>query len=286
MTEKRTRSNSLNSRLADENTSKGRKFSDLSPDLIIKQSKRTKSKAKDMDEILSSINKKLELLPVLEQKIDAISADFHELKQEVNAMKQRITAIEEIQRKNCEKIDKHRIEMNITKQLSLENQLMVTDIPKSITKEKFIADVDIWTKGLLSELGYKKLILSQNAKSAIAFIHLWSIKDKHRFMDFVRTREKSKDGRYTAITNSMVFQLNEDDTSNPKIVNFRTPMTEQNREIFNQARKMKKQNENIERCWMSNGSILIKMKGQVKHTKLDDIQQLEDIKNSLHMELP
>ena len=289
-----TRSNSLNEKESGaETVSKGRKFSALSPELegkkIIKKP-RSKSSTRDMEVILdeiknnlASINTRLEKLPLLEQKLDAISDDLSHFKNEVNSIKERITNLED-KHKNCtEIIDNNHVEINIAKQLKLEEQVMITDIPKHMTKEKFITDINVWTKNLLTDLGHRKLILTKNSKSGTAFIHFWNVREKYRFMDFVKRNEKQGE-KYIPITNEKVFDLNEDDVNKPTILHFQTPMTEINQAIFKKARTYKKE-KIIENCWIMNGSVFIKRNGQTRGTRIDSIKQLNDIMNSIGAEL-
>lgn len=289
-----TRSNSLNEKESgSETVSKGRKFSALSPELegkkIIKKS-RSKSSTRDMEAILdeikmnlASISIRLDTMPILEQKLDAISADLSHFKNEVNSIKERITNLEE-NHKNCtEIIDNNQVEINIAKQLKLDEQVMITDISKQMTKENFVTDINTWSKNLLTELGHRKLILTKNSKSSTAFIHFWNVREKYRFMDFIKRNEKQGE-KYIPITNEKVFNLKEDDISKPAILHFQTPMTEINQAIFKKARTYKKL-KSIENCWIMNGSVFIKRSGQTRGTRIDSIEQLNDIMISIGAEL-
>ncbi|KAL7045128.1 hypothetical protein ACKWTF_002153 [Chironomus riparius] len=289
-----TRSNSLNSKdIISEVVAKGRKFSDTtSPELDIKVTKKTKSSsARDMEldktlkamrDDLSTITKSLANLPILEQKIDLISTDISSIKKEFNEMKTRIKNLELDQKGWSEKIDSNQVQINIAKQIKLDEQVMITDIPTHITKENFVANINDWSKNLLENLGYKKLSLTQSKKSRNAFLHFWSIKDKFQFMEYIKNHQK-KDEKYVPILNEQVFKLNEDDISKTNTIHFQTPMTKMNQEIFKEARTYKKEKK-IESCWMMEGSIFIKKNPQAKGIRVDTIQHLKRVMNIVSTE--
>ena len=160
---------------------------------------------------------------------------------------------------------------------------MIADIPQHMTKEKFTTDINAWSKNLLADLGHKKLIISRNSKSSTAFIHFWSVRDKFKFMEFIKRNEKDDD-KYIPITNEKVFSLNEDDVSKPAVLHFQTPMTAMNQTIFKEARTYKK-HKSIEGCWIMNGSVYIKKNQQKRGTRIDSVKQLHDIMNSIGTEV-
>jgi hypothetical protein len=288
-----TRSNSLKEQIPNSGkTAKGRKFSALSPELENNSSKKQKAKSRDMDEALidirnqlsqlSLINSRVEKLPILEKKIDCISSEISQFKKDVDRIKSNMTKLDEKQNDLSKRIDDCQIAVNIADQVKLEDQIMITNISKQVTKESLIKDIDKWSGGLLNTLGHKRVVLSSKKKLSTAFIHFWSNKDKARFLDFIKNQEKKQDA-YHPILNEIVFDLNEDDTAKPTILHFQTPMTQINQKIFKEARNYKK-NKKIENCWMSNGSIYIKKVRQTKGTRIDSLQQLKDAVNFAYTE--
>lgn len=280
-----TRSNSLNSKHnieeRNEKTTRGRKFSALSPELDISTNKRSKTTMElektliAMKNELSSINSCLANLPTLEQKIDSISTDLSQFRNELNGIKEKLNSIEATQDKDSENIVSNSIQINITNQNKLDEQIMITDIPMHINKENFIANLNDWSKQLLETLGYKKLILSKSSKKHIAFIHFWSYKDKFQFMQYVKCHQK-QDDKYTPILNEQVFKLNDDDVCRATALHFQTPLTKVNQGILKEARIYKK-DKKIESCWMMEGSIFIKKNGRSKVERIDTIQQLRQV---------
>lgn len=97
--------------------------------------------------------------------------------------------------------DDNQAQINITNQLRLDDQIMITDAPPNITKDNFISNINEWSKDLLKSLGYRKLsiVKNKNKKSSTVFIQFWNVKEKLRFMEHVKNVIKHDD-QYFPIT--------------------------------------------------------------------------------------
>lgn len=275
-----TRSNSLTR----QNESRTRpREQETSPDMDQKQSKKVKTDMQMVTELLMSIKTELseeikKMEKNLNAKIDGITSEINKLRSDIKDNKQQM---EEIKAKNTEhdiQLNSHEIRLNTIDQMAMENQLMVTNLPLSINKEKFLEDINKWSNNMLSAPKLSKTIINTYKNSSkTAFIHFHNVGDKTIFMQYVNSKQHVHSNTFSPITNEMIFSLSEDDISRAKVVDFRTPLTDINKQIQAAALKMKKEKKCIQSIKLVNGSIQIRLKGNSKPMFIHSTEQLDNI---------
>jgi len=287
------RSNSLTRKTPEVPTAQTRKFSDLSPDSESTNTKKTKKSKMNEQEV----NKLLDVFCVrmekmiqtmgakLELQIQKLDKDVQDLRNDVTQTKEEIKRIEESQSIASDKIQQLEVRQNITEQLALENQILMLNLPPTITKEKLTESINSWTGNLIKNHSIKRINLVAKSNKKSAFIHFTTVTDKQLFMDFVKAKKKDGNGQYIPIINEQVFQLEDNDTSKANVIEFQTLMTQTNKQIFDAIRNAKKTNSNIEKTWISNGSVFLKMKNQTKSIRIDTLQHFNNISSSMAMEI-
>ena len=294
------RSNSLTRKTPETPTAQARKFSDLSPETESQHTKKTKKSSMNeqdinklldafcarMEKMIDSTNNKIETMCTkLEQQMNKLDKDVQELRNDFVETKEEIKRIEENQSMASEKIQQLEVRQNIIEQLALENQILMLNLPPSITKDKLVESINSWTDNLIKSHSIKRINLVAKTNKKSAFIHFTTVTDKQLFMDFVKAKRKDGNEKYVPIINEQVFQLEEGDTSKANVIEFQTLMTQTNKQIFDAIRNAKKTNSNIERTWISNGSVFLKLKSQTKSIRIDTLQHFNNISSSVAMEI-
>ncbi|CAH1717034.1 unnamed protein product [Chironomus riparius] len=290
------RSNSISKKGTHKKMS-ARKFSDLSLELDDEnEPKKSKpdsdDETDDMTKILkeiragmTSMNKKMDILSEnLSKRIDELTNDVHEIRTTLKSTKEQVTACETKQFEIINSLDTHETRLNIIDQKSLETQLMISNLPNAVNKENFINELSSWSGNIFDHSKIHKLNFNQHKESQTAFIHFQNISEKNKLMNFVKQKQTDANDKYIPILGEQILKLQEDDPERMKIIYFQTPLTPFNRQILDQAKKMKKKCKTIKKCWMMKGSIHIKLINQEKAIRLDSIEQLEMLKSSIPME--
>ena len=303
-----TRSKSLErpismSKKATTKTTSARKFSDLSmeqdDDNDPKKSKHDSEdetdetdETDDIKKILKEIragmtamNKKMDKLSKnLNQRIDELTNDVHEIRTNLKSTKDQVTACETKQHEIINSLETHETRLNIIDQKSLETQLMITNLPNTLKTESFLNELSIWSGNTFDHSKISKINFNQQKGSKTAFIHFQNISEKNKLMNLVKQKQADENGKYVPILCEQILKLQEDDPGRMKTIYFQTPLTQFNRQILDHAKKMKKKCKAIEKCWMMRGSIYIKLQNQQKPIRLDSEEQLEMLKTSIPMD--
>ena len=108
--------------------------------------------------------------------------------------------------------------------------------------DKFLEDMNRWSGNLMNKECIKRINLINKGPNKLAFIHFSTTTDRIKLMEFVKSKQRDANKSFIPITNGQVFSLEPNDTSRPNNIEFRTVMTERNREIFNAIRAEKKKN--------------------------------------------
>lgn len=289
-----TRSTTKNS---ESPSAKTRKFSELSPEAVSTSTKKTKRAGMNeemkkcweefrvkIEQMVQSTNNKIDTVGMkLELHMQKIEMDVQQLRNDFEQTKEDINRLNTTQNMANEKILDLEVRQNILEQQALENQLIMMNLPPSISNEKLIESINNWTGNITKKESINKVnIISKNNKSS-AFIHFSTTTDKQFFMNFVKTKKKIGEN-YVPILNEQIFELADDDTTRANAVEFSPIMTEKNNRITKAIRDAKKKNSNIERSWLSNGSVFLKLKNQQKAIRIDTIQKLDNINSSIAME--
>lgn len=275
-----TRSNSL-SKPAESRTRAREQES--SPEMDHNKSKKAKTDTQIIIDLMVEMKKEFgekmdKMVESLNGKIDGIKDEIDKLRRDINENK---SQMDEMKIKHIEhdtQLISHEIRLNIIDQLALENQVMITNLPMAINKDKFLDDFNKWSNNMMHPSKLSKLNMNtyQNT-SKTAFVHFHDVGDKTKLLQFIQNKQRIDPNKFNPITNEMVFTLAEGDISKPKIIDFRTPMTDVNKQIHAQAVKMKREHKSIQNIRLVNGSIQVRLKDNPKPMIIHSIEQLNNI---------
>lgn len=227
---------------------------------------------------IDDINRKFD------EKIEKMEGDIKDVKDGIINIKAEIIPLEEITTELDTKVNKFEIDINILNQTMLQDQLVMVNIANSVDEKRFIECLHKWTDNLMkSSLESVKLISDGKSKSKTAFMKFTSLNQKKIFLDFIKKQQKRQQN-FIPILNEDIFELSESDVNRADVIEFRTPMTNRNREIFKAARDAKKINKNIEGVWISKGAVHMRIKNVKTPQQLNSIEQIKDILASVAVE--
>lgn len=241
----------------------------------------------EIKEQMSMMNQKIEELSMkFESKVELLLTDVKQVKEEVENVRTEMLDLEEDNSRMNKNIKSNQNQLNALNQLMLENQLTMVNIASTVNEEIFLDDMNKWSNNILNNslMSYN---FSSNAKykSKAVHLHFNTLNDKKKFTNFLKTKQKDANMQYIPVLNEHIFTLKDSDVNRANTIDFRTPMTKINREIFNKARKAKKNNNLIEGIWISRGSIKISIKN-MKPVLIDDIEHLKEVFSSMNIEMP
>jgi hypothetical protein len=162
----------------------------------------------------------------------------------------------------------------------------MVNIAPTVKEDKFMEDMNRWCNNMLKEtLLSHSFSSNEKYKSKSAHLHFNTMNDKKKFLNFLKTKQRDANNKFIPVLNENIFTLQDSDVNRANAIEFRTPMTSINREIFNKARKAKKKNAAIEGVWISNGIVKIRLKNK-KPVQIIDIEHLNNIFSSNNIQLP
>lgn len=240
-----------------------------------------------IDQEMTIMNVKLEeLTQKIANNISMLTAEVKQVKDEITEIRAEVLTLEESNIEIHNKISDHDFQLNIIKQRLLENQLAMVNIAPTLNEESFLDDMDKWSGNILKQSLLSHNFSSNNKfKSKSAFLNFNTLSDKKKFMNFLKTKQKDANKKFIPILNENIFTLKDSDINRANVIEFRTPMTKMNRDIFNKARDAKKKNAVIEGVWISNGSVRIRIKN-MKPIQINSVQQLDELFNSMSIQIP
>jgi len=286
--------------------SKGRKFSEVSPDLEENSSKKQCQNSEKMDQELRNFMKEMrddkeimkemikeiknevtmlhdkmnELSQKVDSRIEKIESDVKQISEDIIEIRAEIFPIEERTAELSKKIQLHDTDINSINQNALKNQLVMINIAPSINEEQFLEAMNRWTFNLTNDaLNNVKLLKVQASQTAI--LDFLTMIHKRKFLEFIRGKQKDQAKKYIPILNEHIFELPETDIHRANIIEFRTAMTKMNREIFNKARDYMKLHNLIEGVWIANGAVYMRVKKVSKPYRLNTLEELEDLMGSM-----
>jgi hypothetical protein len=287
--------------------SKVRKHSEISPDLEDLTIKKHCQDSIEMNEELANILKEMRAenanfikemraeYSMLNEKIDELSRkfdvklekmeeDMKEIQEDVINAKNDITALEEKSTELDDKVGSISTELNILNQIMLQDQLVMVNIATSIDEDRFIESLHKWTDNIIkNSLASIKLTTNEKLKSKSAFMKFTSFDNKKIFLDFIKKKQK-KEQNYVPILNEDIFELPDSDVNRADIIEFRTPMTSMNRDIFKAAREARKVNKSIEGVWISKGAVQMRIRNVKKPQQINSIEHIKAILSSFPLE--
>lgn len=166
-------------------------------------------------------------------------------------------------------------EINAVKQVLIETQISIHNIPENIETKHAVECLSNWCNIELNEnnIKHSSVVSLKQKKSAILFLDFYDLATKHRLMKHVKQLQKDDNKKYIPILTDHVFKLETTNAARGVELNFREAMTDYTREIFNAARKEKDICTNV---WISRGYVMVRIKDQ-KPTKIVSINHLNNI---------
>lgn len=268
---------------------KTRNHSELSPEFEPENSKKPKYSMEKVQKTLDVLVQKFAEMTAAIKSIDSrmskIEKDLSDMKTQNDASEKKIEELSQTQCHIQNVVKKHNGILNTMSQSQLDNQLMISGMSPAINEEQLKNDLDKWSNGICKSNSIRRIAFSAIPnKPKVAFVHFYNVGDKQRLFDYVRMKQRDINKKFIPILNEQVFTLAADDIFKPNQLKFNDPLTELNRKIFNAARKLKKDNK-IERFYLSNGKMYIKINTQQKPTVVESEEDLEAFVSSLPMDM-
>ncbi|KAL7043472.1 hypothetical protein ACKWTF_001528 [Chironomus riparius] len=201
--------------------------------------------------------------------------DMSATKKEIANIKSRVEVLETAGAQESTKTDEFTAELNAMKQIQMETQLSIHNIPQNIDTKHALECLSSWTKINLNDdnVKHSSIVNLKNKDASIMFLDFYDLATKHKVMKHVRFLQKDKDKKYIPILTEHIFKLETSDAARGIELHFRDAMTDQIRDIFNTARKEKKIFTNV---WKSRGYVMVRI-NEGKPTKIISKNQLNSL---------
>ena len=202
-----------------------------------------------------------------------IRNDITSTKKDLDDIKSRVEMLENAEQHKASEIME--AELNALKQIQLESQLSIHNIPKNIDAKEALECLSIWSKCNLNESVIKRASIGKKDEKvgAVLYLDFYNTSDKHKLMNHVKSAQRDANNKYIPILTDQIFKLNATDIARGLELNFRGAMTDRNREIFNAARKEKKIFTSVQ---VNQGYVMVKI-NKDKPIKISSIHQLKSI---------
>lgn len=238
------------------------------------------------NEILESIRELKGTLKTMDSKLSLIKGDVTQLKDDMQQVKEdvryannKILHVENYQQQQQQQIQHLNKTVNMLEQNNLNCQLSIHNIPNHLSAQQCQEALAKWSNGVFDPAKVLRftLPLTRKKDSKIAFIHFASTADKIIFMKFITAKHKDSSGAHVPILNEQLFQLKEDDTKRGIELNFRTPMTSLNQEIFMWLRKEGRRIHPDIKVWISSkGTVHSRLSQAAQAKPIFSIEQAKD----------
>ena len=275
-----------------------RKHSELSPE---EQEIEPKKQCQEMSQIemdlknfmaefrndMAIVNQKIdELSNKFDSKLEALITDLKQVKQDIIDVRAEVLKIEEDATEAKIKYKNHHNEINALNQRMIDNHITMINIASTTDDNLFLADMKKWSGNIFNEsiMDYN-ISSNKKYKSKAAHIRFYSLDHKKRFLKFLKTKQQDANKKFIPVMNENIFTLADSDVNRANVIDFRSPMTSINRDIFNTARKAKKNSELIDGVWISNGTVKIQIKRK-KPVQVNDIEELKEILSQNKIQIP
>jgi hypothetical protein len=220
--------------------------------------------------ILTNTNMLEERFKQINNSLTIFRDEMIETKKAITTINARLDLLE-----NAEKNDDMISQLNALKQVQIETQVSIHNIPENIDTKHALECFSSWSNTLLNEenVKYSSLVKVKDNPHAILFLEFYNVMVKHKFMKHVRLMQKDKDKKYIPILTDHIFKLEALDPGKGIQLHFRDAITDYNREIFNAARKEKKIFSNV---WISRGYVMVRISNTkpVKVTSMSSLNSL------------
>lgn len=226
----------------------------------------------NMQADISSLNARL---LSTETHMKETQKDTKELKRKSETTEVDLNAITIIHQKQTSAI-------NALEQKVHASKVLVHHIPKEIDLNRALNDIGKWCGADLSRKFVRSAHFFNANKAKCAQIEFWNSQIKSEFNARVKVKRSNPDGSFLPTLCEDIFNLEPQSTSRGVQVQFRHPMTEINRMIFNEARRHR---DVFKFIWIgANGHVLVKQNEKsnaaVLHTVEDIATVIKEINNS------
>lgn len=206
-------------------------------DSIMKLIAQNNSEMKDLrasvDSMKREITKVNNSISIMQQQIIDCQTDS-------DLLKERLEKIEEQNTTLSTQIEEKSANMNALNQLNMSTQIAIHNIPPTLDSETAISSLSQWSKINLKEnLKHANLVKMKQKMSCILYVDLSNMMIKQQLLDSVRAYQWSKAGQFTPILCEDIFNISHNDSHRGTQVDFRQIFTDDNKKIFNEARKNK-----------------------------------------------
>jgi arsenate reductase-like glutaredoxin family protein len=226
---------------------------------------------------LPEINKKVDSI---DRNITNINAEMASIQSETLAMKKQVADVCFKQQAHDAALQKLNALINAQEQQALENQVAIFNLPLDSSQDTLLPALTAWSNNVIQSQMVRRVsvVPAFNRTSKTAFITFWSERDKVELMKHVKMKQTDVNGRYKPVLADSIFnpQRRIDFEHQATTIQFRTPMTKTNREIFNFLRSRTKGSNSP--AFIMNGQIQIRVGGRGNKAQVvSSIVQAEDI---------
>jgi len=219
-----------------------------------------------INELKSSVNN-------MDQNLTAIRNELEATKQEVVEIKSKLEVVENLQTGQAAINQQYSSSINKLMQLSKASEISIHNLPPELDKHDIISAFASWSGLNLNDNSFKHSSLVNSKKNSTATLYLDFATEslKMQFMKMIKSCQRDINKKYIPITCENIFELAMNSKSRGVEIQFRSAMTDVNREIFNEARKLKSL---FCAVWLNQGNILVKEKEGSKPIRLHSMEDL------------
>lgn len=241
----------------------------------------------EMRRDIANMTQKIDDLNVkFDSSIEKLISDVNQVKKDLIDVRAEVMQVEEDNAETRIKLRTHENELNALNQRMIDNNITMVNIAPTIDENLFLSDMNKWSENVFKESIMEYNITSSHKyKTKSAHIHFKSMDSKKKFLKFLKTKQQDVNKKYIPVLNENIFTLSDSDVNRANVIDFRTPMTPTNREIFNLARKARKNSNLIDGVWISNGTVKIQIKNG-KPIQIKDVEHLKETLSAYKIEIP
>lgn len=227
-----------------------------------------------LNDLQLSVSGIKEEIAKIDTKLAAISNDLSLTKKEVEGIKTRLDVVENAQLKQNDVNNELSASINTITQLGKASELSIHNLPPELEKDDIILSFASWSGLNLNEdsFKYSSLVKSKKDNTATLYLNFYQESLKIKFMNIVKSCQRDVNKKYIPLLCESVFELSRNNKLRGVELQFRNSMTNVNRNIFNDARKLKSVYCAV---WLSQGNILVKEKEGDKPIRLLSMDHLK-----------
>jgi hypothetical protein len=246
----------------------------------IKMAPADKNDIEDLKKLISANTIKMyEEFAKLNNNVLFLTNEISNLKNDMQQIDARVKEIEKSNEIVKNDMTNVAAEVNAINQMKLESQLSILNVPLKIEANQALESISNWSNIELNDKNIRRAAIITPAEKTTAILQLdfYDLSTKHKLMRHIKVNQRDANKKYIPILAEQIFNIAASDPARGIELNFREPFTEQNRNIFNLARKHKDIFANV---WLSRGYIMCKQENG-KPIKIYSIEHLNLIIKSL-----